>query len=472
MNLYPRSFLRLILLGNVFVVLPLLAAIAYASITVESLTLRSEESVRQASRAAALGHSLQEEFNQMARILRQFEVLRDPSLLEEYGKVRQEWARTAREYALIPLLTDLRGRVGAMQQAEVAAYQNLGAHAEGFPQLKTTLDKLNSGLHPLLDDAKQLVERDHEMFREQATKLRERLIAALLVALALSALFLWLARRMVARLWRRFERAVYALGEGQLKRRIQLKGPEDLQRVGRRLEWLRRRMQNLENERNRIMRHASHELKTPLATLREGASLLGEGLAGPLTPQQTKIVGIMQTNAIRLQALIDSLLRMQQASHAREHMDVTAIRFDEVIGQTLATHQLAARNRQLRISGSLAPLTVEGGGEALATMATNLISNAIKFSPDGGVVKVTLTQEGQMAVLDVIDAGPGISAEDRERIFQPFYRGTAGKGVAGVGLGLAIANDFALAHGGSLEIIDSERGAHFRASLPLLGKAA
>ena len=88
------------------------------------------------------------------------------------------------------------------------------------------------------------------------------------------------------------------------------------------------------------------------------------------------------------------------------------------------------------------------------------------------MVQVTLTREGAHAVLDVIDDGPGISAEEAERIFEPFYRGSAGKGVPGAGLGLAIAHEFALAHRGSLEIVASSRGAHFRANLPLGNQTA
>jgi two-component system sensor histidine kinase GlrK len=472
MNLYPRSFLRLIVLGNVLAILPLLAAVGYASLTVESLAQRTEEAIRQTSRAATLSYALQEDLNYMERTLRQYEVLHDPSLLVEYGTARQEWRQNTADYAAIPLLADLGGRIGDMRKAEATAYENLGSNTQGLPQLKATLATLKRSLHPVLDDANRLVEKEREAFRMKAESLRERLMAAMLAALALTGLLVWFGRRMVARLWSRFERAVQALGEGRLERRIHLKGPEDMQRVGSRLEWLRKRMVALENDRVRVMRHASHELKTPLATLREGASLLSEGVAGPLTAQQAKIAGIMQTNAVRLQGLIDGVLRMQQASHARDHMETSAIRLDKVIEQTLTTIQIAARNRQVRITGSLAPLTIEGSGEALATLADNLISNAIKFSPDGGVVRVTLTREGDNAVLDVIDDGPGISPEELERIFEPFYRGAAGKGVPGVGLGLAIAHEFALAHRGSLEIVESPHGAHFRASLPLGGQTA
>jgi two-component system sensor histidine kinase GlrK len=471
-NLYPRSFLRLIVLGNVLSVLPLLAAVGYASLTVDDLTRRSEETIRQASRAATLGYALAEEIHHMGRILRQYEVLRDSSLLDDYGVERDEWRQNAEDYAAIPLLAKLAVQIHDMRQTEAAAYEKLGTRGQGVSQLRATLVTLQTGLPPVLEAANQLLETERETFRLKADHLRQRLAAAMLAALALTGLMVWFGRRMVERLWSRFERAVLALGEGRLDRRIRLKGPDDMQRVGSRLEWLRQRMRSLESDRARVMRHASHELKTPLATLREGASLLSEGVVGPLTPQQAKIAGIMQTNALRLQGLIDGMLRMQQASHARDHMEISSIRLDKVIEQTLTSIRIAARNRRVRITGSLAPLTVEGSGEALATLADNLISNAIKFSPDGGVVQIALAQEGESAILDVIDDGPGVCPEDLERIFEPFYRGAAGKGVPGAGLGLAIAHEYALAHGGTLEILERTQGAHFRANLPLGGQTA
>jgi len=466
-NLYPRSFLRLIVLGNVLAMLPLLAAIGYASFTVDNLSRRSDDAVRQASRVATLGYAVDEELGQMERILRQYEVLRDPMLLEDYAVVRQEWRTSVGGFAAIPLLEGLAPRIDGMRKAEDAAYRNLGGRVEGLQHLKATLVSVRRGLPALLEEANRMMEAEREAFHQQAAVLWQRLMAALLSALALSALLLWIGRRMVAQLWSRFERAVLALGEGRLDRRIRLKGPEDMQRVGRRLEWLRKRLVALEAARTRVMRHVSHELKTPLATLREGASLLDEGVAGPLTPQQAKIAGIMQTNSVRLQVLIDGLLNLQQASHARDQMETGPVRLDKVVEQTLDTYQLAARDRHLRVTGSLAPLTVEGGGEALATLASNLVSNAIKFSPDGGTVRVTLTREGGQAVLDVVDEGPGIRPEERERVFEPFFRGAAGKGVSGAGLGLAIAQEFALAHRGSLQVVEREQGGHFRVQLPL-----
>jgi two-component system sensor histidine kinase GlrK len=472
MNLYPRSFLRLVVLGNVMVALPLLLAVGYASLTADDLSRRGQEVIRQASLAATLGHALPEDIQHMERILRQYEVLRDATLLEEYTATREEWLRNIGAYGSVPLLAGLAPRIAELRRSEDAAHDTLGPRAEGLAQMKARLVATKQALLPVLDEANRLVEVERDAFRRQAEVLWLRLMAALVAAVTLTVVFVLYGRRLVARLWSRFQRAVLALGEGRLDRPIRLKGPEDMQRVGRRLEWLRRRMVALEDERTRVLRHVSHELRTPLAALREGASLLNEGVAGPLTPQQTKIAGIMQMNALRLQGLIDGLLRMQQANHVRDRMEIGPVRFDQVIEQTLATYQLAARDRLVRIAGSLAPLTVEGASEALATLANNLISNAIKFSPDGGMVSVTLKREGSDAVLDVVDEGPGIDAEERRRIFEPFFRGAAAKDVAGVGLGLAIASEFALAHRGKLEVVEGSGGAHFRAQLPLAEQAA
>jgi two-component system sensor histidine kinase GlrK len=471
-NLYPRSFLRLVVLSNVVVALPLLLAVGYASFTAENLSRRGQEVVREASRAAMLAHELPEDIERMEYLLRQYEVLRDPTLLDDYEGAHREWIGHADECAAIPLLASLAPRIRQVRESELLTHKALGLHGEGLVQVKASLASLKRAVVPLFDDASRLVDAERESFRLQAETLWQRLVVALGSALLLTGLLLLYGRRLVARLWSRFERAVLALGEGRLDRSIRLKGPEDMQRVGRRLEWLRRRMVALEEERTRVLRHVSHELKTPLAALREGASLLSEGVAGPLTPQQTKIAGIMQLNSRRLQELIDGLLRMQQASHARENMEIAAIRFDQVVEQTLATYQLAARDRLVRVSGSLEPVVVEGGSEALATLANNLISNAIKFSPDGGMVNVVLRQEGGDAILDVTDEGPGIEPGERTHIFEPFFRGSAGKQAAGVGLGLAIAHEFALAHRGRLEVVDHDGGAHFRAHLPLAGQAA
>lgn len=467
MSLYPRSLLRLVLLGNLIIMLPLLVAIIYAEVTVERITEQSDLVAGEANHAGRLAWELQEDLRHMDRILRQFGVLNDSSLIEDYAAARQEWRKNAAELTGIPLMRTLGDRVRQMLDAEDAAFRAVDRSGAGVANLQATIGTLIDRSLATAEEAGRIVDAERSLFRERAAMLRERLMAGIAAALATAIVLLFLGRRLMSRLMSRVERAVQALGEGQLDRKIRLKGPDDLKMIGERLEWLRCRLRELEEQRTRVLRHVSHELKTPLAALREGSSLLSDQVAGTLTAQQARIVGIMHGNALRLQTLIDGLLRLQRAEHALERFERIRIRLDEIVQQVLATHELAARDKHLCMTGTLAPLTVAGGREEMTTIVNNIIANAIKYSPAGGEIALSLTRDGNHAVLDVADQGPGVPAEHRERIFEPFYRAPGTRSTAGTGLGLAIASEFVHAHHGSLELIDSRAGAHFRITLPL-----
>lgn len=467
MSFYPRSLLRLVLLGNLLLMAPLIGAIIYAEITVERITTQSELMAGEANRAGQISWELPEDLRLMERILRQYLVLNDASLLEEYAAAREEWRRRAANFAQIPLIASLSPKINDLLVTEEQAFRKLRG-GEGVPELEATVTVLLERSLAMADEAARIVDAERLSFRARAAELRQRLLVGIIVALVTVLVLMVLGRRLVARLLSRVERAVQALGEGQLDRRIALRGPDDLRRIGERLEWLRCRLRELEEQRTRVLRHISHELKTPLAALREGSSLLSDQVAGPLTPQQTRIVGIMHSNALRLQTLIDGLLRLQRAEHALDRFERVRLRLDDVIQQVLATQQLAVRDKSLRIIGTLAPLTVTGGKEEVTTIVNNLVTNAIKYSPAGGTINLSLTRDGDQAVFNVIDQGPGIPKEDRVKIFEPFFRarGTENS-VAGTGLGLAIASEFVHAHHGLLTLVDSPVGSHFQVRLPL-----
>jgi two-component system sensor histidine kinase GlrK len=466
MSLYPRSLLRLVLLGNLVMMLPLVAAIVYAEITVERISEQSELMAGEANRAGQLSWELPEDLRHMDRILRQYSVLQDASLFDDYASARQEWRRRAQRFVEIPLMNSLNGRIQEMLAAEDANYRKLSGGI-GLRDLQTNVAELLDRSVALADEAGRIVDAERTSFRDRAGELRQRLMTAIAAAFMTAIVLLLLGRRLMARLLSNVELAVQSLGEGQLERKVMLQGPDDLKRIGERLEWLRCRLRELEEQRTRVLRHVSHELKTPLAALREGSSLLSDKVPGPLTAQQAKIVGIMHTNTLRLQTLIDGLLRLQRAEHVLERFERVQLRFDDVIQQVLATFQLAVRDKRLRIMGTLAPLTVTGGREEMTTIASNIIANAIKYSPAGGTISLSLTREEDQAVFDVSDEGPGVPTDDRARIFEPFYRARATEHAAGTGLGLAIASEFVHAHHGLLALIESASGAHFQVRLPL-----
>jgi two-component system sensor histidine kinase GlrK len=246
-------------------------------------------------------------------------------------------------------------------------------------------------------------------------------------------------------------------------------GPADLRSLGERLDWLRLRLTELEAQKNRFLRHLSHDLKTPLAALREGTELLNDQVAGPLAPPQRQVVAILRDNSVKLQRLIEDLLDYQRALHAASGLQVSTVAIDSLVRQSLRSHQLAAQGKALRIGIEVSAFSVWGDAAKLRSVIDNLLGNAVKFTPAGGEIRVLAREEGGLATIDVLDSGSGVPPEEREAIFEAFFRGRAGAygRAEGTGLGLAIAREFTEAHGGRIEVVSGARGGHFRVTLPM-----
>ena len=140
-----------------------------------------------------------------------------------------------------------------------------------------------------------------------------------------------------------------------------------------------------------------------------------------------------------------------------------------LLRSSVQAHRLAAAAKGQRLVVELAPATVWADATKLRSIVDNLLGNAIKFTPAGGVITL-LARERQGGVeIDVIDTGPGVPVEERDAIFDAFFRGRAGASgrAEGTGLGLAIARDFVKAHGGRIEVVPDSTGGHFRVMLPV-----
>src|SRR5919201_160454 len=257
------------------------------------------------------------------------------------------------------------------------------------------------------------------------------------------------------------------LAGANFARPITVRGPEDLQSLGERLDWLRRRLAELEAEKNRFLRHLSHELKTPLTALREGAELLNDQVGGPLAPPQRQVVAIMRDNSLKLQRLIEDLLDYQRALHAAASLEPRAVLLDELLLEVARSHELAMHAKGQRLELDLAKVRVEADPEKLRSILDNLLGNAVKFTPAGGRIRVCVRASSGEVEIDVVDSGPGVSPEEREAIFDSFFlgRAKANARVAGTGLGLAIAREFTEAHGGRISVVTEGSGGHFRVTL-------
>jgi len=413
-----------------------------------------------------------EQVTGLERVVRQYLVLGDAELLGDYNRVRKGFKATTSELSLLPLDESQLRELNRTIEKEQALYallnllpatpQDRRALIEGY----VTLSELTRAV---LRISNELIDREIDRMRQGAEDARRVLWLQLLATAALGVLIALGVTYLVAQPIRQLDQAIRQLGSGTFHGEIRVRGPADLEYLGSRLDWLRGRLVELEQQKRLFLRHVSHELKTPLTALREGSELLAEGAAGPLSARQGEIVAILQNKSAQLQRLIEDLLDYHRAQESLGRLDLGTVRLDQVVAQVLDEHRLQAQARGLRTELTLDSVTLNADADKLRVVVDNLVSNAIKYSPEGGTISLALASGEAKVTLDVIDSGPGIPPEDQERIFDWFFRGEHGHHgrVLGSGLGLAIAREFVIAHRGRVEVVnEGAAGAHFRVTLP------
>ena len=471
---YPRSFLKFILLSFLLVSLPLVYALAELILSLDRLQAQGQQAVQEAAQAGHASRQLFEQSGKLERVVRQYLILDDPALLDDYGRLQKDFRATIAQVADLPLAPEQRRSLDAIAQTEAQLADLLRSQSrsiDGSARLAEGYARLTDNSQAMLAVANQLAERAIVRLQQTATEGREKWLYLALatagIALALAIVF----SVLIARPIRQLDSAIRRMGTADFKHAIEVNGPADLRCLGQRLEWLRARLHDLEQQQSRFLRHVSHELKTPLTAVREGAELLRDNVGGRLSGDQQDIVRIVRDNTLQLQKLIEDLLTYHQ-TRAMEPQAMGVVGLHEVVRRVLREHKLAALARMIAFDTELPPVEVLGDAEKLRTIVDNLVSNAVKYSPRSGTIALSLAVGDGLAVLEVTDEGPGVSPDEREKVFDSFYQGAppAEGRVKGSGLGLAIAREYVLAHGGRIEAgerRDGRRGARFRVSLPL-----
>jgi two-component system, NtrC family, sensor histidine kinase GlrK len=471
---YPRSFLKFILLGFLLVSLPLLYALVELIVSLDRLGTQGQTAVLQAAQAARASRQLYEQATTLERLVRQHLILDDPQLVDDYSRLRQDFRATAQQLQQLPLDREQLTQLESIADRESQLYTLLKSPQRppnGNALLAEGYAGLAESAQAMLTASSRLTEREIERLQETAAEGRKTwgylALAAGAIALALAILF----SVLIARPIRQLDQAIRQMATADFTHAIEVDGPQDMRYLGQRLEWLRSRLHDLEQQQTRFLRHVSHELKTPLTAVREGVELLRDRVGGTLSAEQQEIVRIVRENTLSLQKLIEDLLTYHQTRNM-EPQTLGPVALGDIVRVVLREHKLAALARLVTLDAKLRPAIVVGDSSKIRAIVDNLLSNAIKYSPRSGVVKIDLVIQKQSAVLDVIDQGPGIDPADRPRIFESFYQGKTAPGgrIKGSGLGLAIAQEYALAHGGRVELVDRAdggRGAHFRLWLPV-----
>ncbi len=478
----PKSLSSLMLFGFAVVAVPLLVAILNAALQMRRLADTSRELVVEGVSTARSSQDLKSQIDSLDFTVRLYRVLADPKVLDVFRTQDGQLTDTRRNLAVHLRSQPARqalDQLGKLQEAigkEVltapapatddpkGGEPKLDDLAQRFTELGTLADRVAQQSEAEIDAQVAGIQHrtlvaQQRLFWQSALLLPITLVAILVVTLA------------IGRPLSHIDRAISELGAGNYSHPVAVSGPTDLERLGRQLEWLRARLLDHAQERSRFLRHMSHELKTPLANIREGTELLVDGAVGELDGNQREVAGILRENSLKLQRMIENLLSFSAWQTNSVGLETSEFRLRPLIKQVLESQQLTLLSQRVRLEVKIEDVTLVADRGKLRLILDNLLSNAIKYSPKGGSIHMGAhTANGQL-VLDVADSGPGIPADERSHVFEAFYTGKAAKGISvkGTGIGLSVVLEFVTAHGGTVRIVDGEYpGAHFRITMPLI----
>jgi two-component system sensor histidine kinase GlrK len=480
----PRTLLGLVLLGLAFVTLPLLIAIGNAVIKLGQLATESEAVLADSATATLQNEKLVSLLTSMERNARQYLQLQDVvasarELLTIYDSDQASFEQSLAALTSLPKDPDIAEQLRRLASISKEVHWALrsGAHdgrssandaaidmlIERFRVMNVAARDVGQNMRRLIDSRLNELEENTRSAQHALAWQSAALIPGTLVLVVLFLL-------LVGRPMRQVDRAIRELGEGDFSRPITVSGPNDIETLGRQLEWLRHRLKESTDEKNKFLRHMSHELKTPLANIREGTELLLDGSVGELDHQQQEVTSILRDNGVKLQKLIENLLTFSAWQTQTASLELAEFELKPMVFGILSQHRLPISNKKIKLNLKVAAIKVLADEGKLKLVLENLLSNAIKFTPSDGMIQISAEMQDSELVIDVADNGPGVHPEDGDRIFEAFYQGRRPQGgpVGGTGIGLSVVAECIQAHGGSVTLVRGvHSGAHFQVRLPL-----
>lgn len=491
-SLKPRSIFSVTVIAYALVTVPFAVLALVAAASARQLSADSERLLEGGIRVIEQSRVLEDAVLAMERAARQYSVVGDPALqalfLDRYGELQAALDRLGQAQPK----TATPGRAWPLAEIHDEAQAiALVVREADRPSPELTLavgrfEPIHERVAVVGELARESIQQQAQAMRDSAERSGRRLARLSLILLPAALVLAGLLAVYVVLPLRRMGRAISHLGSGRLNEPIGVGGPLELRALSGQLDWLRERLRSVEKDKNRFLRHMAHELKTPLASVREGSELLADGVLGALTERQQEVANILRNNCFELQTLIENLITYEEWREKSGTLNRTRFALRPLIVQCVQRYRLLLASKRIRIDLRCADFEAYVDHQYLRMALDNLISNALKFSPVGGAVTISAIVSGEAAAgegggetqgrtqqltIEVADEGPGIPFADRARIFEPFYQGPAPpspRRVEGSGIGLAVVRDCVGAHGGTIEIVDGNfPGAHFRMRLPM-----
>ncbi len=227
---------------------------------------------------------------------------------------------------------------------------------------------------------------------------------------------------------------------------------EEIETLAAMFNRMQQRISDLIDELKGVVNNVAHDLRRPITRMR-GVAETTLTRDGDLSDYRDMAVTVIEESD-RLVGLVNTILELAEIDAGLKVMGMEQVDLSWIVNMAVELYQPAAEDREISLTAQIRhqPLLISGNRNSLQRLLANLLDNALKFTPTGGRITITLTSEGKHAILSVVDNGPGIPAQDRELIFDRFYRGDASRSISGNGLGLALVQSIAKQHNGSVTV--------------------
>ncbi|MEO8557297.1 MAG: HAMP domain-containing sensor histidine kinase, partial [Actinomycetota bacterium] len=276
-------------------------------------------------------------------------------------------------------------------------------------------------------------------------------VVALLVALLAS----WVVTRLITRPIQAMTAATRAFTAGDRQARAAVHGPGELGELALAFDSMADTVARSERDRRNLTADVAHELRTPLAALQAGLEELRDGL---VEPSAQGLAGL-HDQSLRLGRVVSDLAELSAVEAGDVPVQRTEVDLTQVARDELAVHDSQLRAAGLAMSSRLdGRVLVRADSDRLHQAVGNLLANAARYCRPGDEVTVVVRSEAGQAVLEVVDSGPGIPSDELPYVFDRLWRGRAVREIAGSGIGLAVAREIIVAHGGTIEAVSPESG--------------
>ncbi len=469
-------------LGYLLLVLLVFSIGAFSRYQIDSVREKTGSMIRNDTLLLEVQKKLLDSLLSGERNEEKYVLLHDQALLDEYRKAEAAFVKYLKEAEALSTHQDLRELLKKIETYHKKYSETFREELdfiirrEEYPrdEYKERKEKIISGILSLLNEFKTL-SREHiietlkeiDSEEERAEKMVTFLtFAAIVFGIILSVVI----TRSILRPLSQIRKKTVEIAEGRIESDLHVSGPPEIGALSASFNQMCQRLRELDNLKADFFSTMSHELRTPLTTIREGTSLLKENTAGVLDARQRRILEIISEESRRLIDLVNNLLDLSRMEAGMLTYNFSRANLILLVRQVIKEIEPLAESRSIQVKDEFQEIPeVEIDQERILQAIRNLLSNALKFTPSSGVVRVTTERKNGEIIFSVSDQGPGIPEEYRERIFDKYQQAALPevKLYKGTGLGLAIVKKIIEAHGGKVWVEpEQERGSRFCFSLP------